>query len=102
MRHSGASAGAAASFLTTPLDLVKLRLQVQRGAAAAGEAQELSFRYRGVWHGLRSIARHEGSRALFRGAGARVLFFAPATAVSMAAYEQLKVFVPRMIGNGAK
>lgn len=75
---------------------------MQRGAAAAGEAQELSFRYRGVWDGLRSIVRNEGGRALFRGAGARVLFFAPATAVSMAAYEQLKVFVPRLVGRGAQ
>ena len=58
---SGAGAGSLAALLSNPLDLVKLRLQVQRGATATGNAAgELNFGYRGVLDGVGKIYRHEG------------------------------------------
>jgi hypothetical protein len=91
------SAGALASLATNPLDMAKLRLQVQRGAAAvavAGGASDsgLGFHYRGMLHGLSEIVAKEGWRALFRGAGARVAFHAPSTAITMTLFERCKAF----------
>jgi hypothetical protein len=69
-----ASSGALASWLTSPLDMAKLRLQVQRGQAAAATASsspsQLVTSYRGVWDCLRTAYGQGGVRALFRGAGA--------------------------------
>ena len=104
---TASTAGAAASFLTNPLDIVKLRLQVQRGmaAAAAGAAATAvhvgndsaaaaslapPFQYRNLLHGLRSIVHTEGWRALFRGAGARMAFHAPSTAITMTLFENCR------------
>ena len=81
------AAGALASFLTNPLDLVKLRIQVSRGERASGAA---AFRYTGVLHGLREVVRTGGPRALLQGALARMLFQSPMTAISMSAYEGIK------------
>ena len=85
-------ASAMASFVTTPLDLVKLRLQVQRGTAA-----DLSVGskppwepYSGMIDGLKKIVRQDGVPGLFRGAGARTVFHGPMTAITFAAYETLK------------
>jgi hypothetical protein len=101
----GAGAGAFASLITNPLDLVKLRLQVQRAAdskaatpnskaittAAKSKSALPTFRYNGMVDGLLSVWKQEGPMALFKGAGARMLFHAPATAISISAFEQLKI-----------
>lgn len=51
---SAAVAGAAASFLTNPLDMIKLRLQVQR--AYAEPSTEI---YRGIIDGLTKVIRYK-------------------------------------------
>ncbi|KAL7465029.1 hypothetical protein ACHAXS_007843 [Conticribra weissflogii] len=74
-------AGALASFLTSPLDMAKLRLQVQRGKAAssltnsADHAFGQGVQYRGMIDCLRAAFAEGGVQGLFRGAGARVLHF---------------------------
>lgn len=82
------SAGGVASFLTSPLDMAKLRLQVQRGAKIHAPEEK----YRGVWHCLTRAYQTAGVSGLFRGAGARVLHFAPATTVTMTSFETCKSF----------
>lgn len=85
-----AGSGALASWLTSPLDMAKLRLQVQRGqSAAASNSTSQTRLYTGMFDCLRS-AYKKGE--LFRGAGARVLHFAPATTVTMTTYEKCKNF----------
>ncbi len=91
----GATAGAVSSLITNPLDKAKLRLQVQRAQAAVGGAMGAggggsSFFYTGFGNALVSIWRDEGLRGLFRGAGARVLFAAPSTALSIGIFEWLR------------
>lgn len=56
---SAGGSGAVAAFMTSPLDLAKLRMQI-----SASE--------RGLIGNLRSIYFKEGVSGLFRGAGARV------------------------------
>lgn len=90
-----ASAGAAASWLTSPLDMAKLRLQVQRGKAATGEGNQVI--YRGMTDALYFAFRDGGVKGLFKGALARVLHFTPATCITMTAYETCKSFYANVL-----
>ena len=76
------------SVVTNPLELAKLRLQVQRGGGAA--ARPAAEFYRGTVHAVATIAREEGARALFRGAAARIAFHVPGTAITMTLFEELR------------
>lgn len=60
------TAGAAASWLTSPLDMAKLRLQVQRGQAASGGPVSVQM-YRGIADCLVHSYRQGGMAGLFRG-----------------------------------
>jgi hypothetical protein len=89
---SSASAGALASFLTSPLDMAKLQLQIQRGTAASSHHPR-TISYKGIVDCLTQAYRHDGFRGLFRGAGARVLHFVPATTVTMTCYESCRSYI---------
>ena len=80
-----AGAGALASWLTSPLDMAKLRLQVERGQSAAASSTDA-----GMFDCL-CAAYKKGE--LFRGAGARVLHFTPATMITMTLYEKCKMLL---------
>jgi hypothetical protein len=90
---SSCSAGALASWLTSPLDMAKLRLQIQRGKLA--NKGEVELIYRGMLDCLRYAYRDGGIPGLFRGAGARVLHFAPATTITMTSYETFRSYIGR-------
>ena len=81
---SSCSAGAAASLVTSPLDMAKLRLQVQRSSLGSGR---VSFHYRNTFDALGQIYAREGMRGLFQGAGARIAFHVPSTAITMSLFE---------------
>jgi hypothetical protein len=102
-----ASAGAAASWITSPLDMAKLRLQVQRGAAVSNpnlssasspptsssiKASPNHYQPRGMIDCLSMVYKQDGFRGLFRGAGARVIHITPATIVMMTCFEQCRSF----------
>jgi hypothetical protein len=59
----GGIAGSLASIVTSPLDVVKTRIQCQTPTSIT--------QYENVFDGLREIYRNEGFPALFRGLGAR-------------------------------
>ena len=82
----GAVSGGLAALITNPLDMAKLRLQVQRGGRG------LDFGYRNLLHGMRCIVQEEGSKALWKGAGARIAFFAPSSALNIAIFDSLKAW----------
>ena len=83
----GAVSGGLAALVTNPLDMAKLRLQVQRGGRG------LDFGYRNLLHGMRCIVQDEGSKALWKGAGARIAFFAPSSALNIAIFDTLKGWI---------
>jgi Mitochondrial carrier protein len=92
------SAGALASWLTSPLDMAKLRLQVQRGEKAANSTSSTALvEYRGVVDCLQRVYQQGGVKGLFRGAVARVYFFAPATTITMSCYETCRSFVGKLL-----
>ena len=101
---SSASAGALASWITSPLDMAKLRLQVQRGEASSPPFGTSSMRpnlvkYRGMVDCLNYAYNQGGVKALFRGAGARVLHFVPATTVTMSSYETFRSLFQKNLGD---
>jgi solute carrier family 25 iron transporter 28/37 len=79
---SGALAGAAASGLTNPLDVVRTRLQTQGEPGAR--------RYRNMWTAFRAVALEEGARGLWAGLVPRMLFHAPAGAIAWTTFELVK------------
>jgi hypothetical protein len=73
-----------ASVATSPLDLVKTRLQVQG-------SNPVLFDYDGPLDALRKILRREGPRALFDGVLARVIWLTPRLSIAVPSYELLKL-----------
>lgn len=67
----GATAGAIAAAITTPLDVCKTVLNTQQDGVRA----------QGMMDAFKQVYRFRGLRGYFRGLGARVLFQAPATAI---------------------
>ena len=92
-------AGVMASFLTNPLDMAKLRLQVQR-AGKQGGGDKSQFYYKHMLHGVYRIAVDEGPLALFAGSFARCLFHVPMVAISMSIVEVVKPRAVTMIESG--
>ncbi|KAK9276823.1 hypothetical protein L1049_006360 [Liquidambar formosana] len=81
---AGGTAGALASAITTPLDVVKTRLQCQ-GVCGADTFSSGSIRM-----ALRQIVDKEGPKALLQGLKPRVLFHTPAAAICWSTYEAMK------------
>ncbi|KAF0722446.1 hypothetical protein Ae201684_018448 [Aphanomyces euteiches] len=76
------TASAGAALVTNPLDLVKLRLQIDR--------MHSTPRYINTFQGLQRIASEEGILALWRGVGARIAFQAPLTGLTIALFTKCK------------
>mmetsp|Transcript_5548 Transcript_5548/g.16547 ORF Transcript_5548/g.16547 Transcript_5548/m.16547 type:complete len:335 (+) Transcript_5548:268-1272(+) len=74
----GFLAGGAAAFLTNPFDVVKTRLQTQPSGC-----EKL---YNGTLDCIMKTVREEGFFKLWRGAGARVLWVAPLSAITFSVY----------------
>eukprot|EP00922_Rhytidocystis_sp_ex-Travisia-forbesii_P061106 GHVS01090610.1.p1 GENE.GHVS01090610.1~~GHVS01090610.1.p1 ORF type:complete len:353 (+),score=23.94 GHVS01090610.1:147-1205(+) len=88
----GSFAGALASWITTPLDVVKLRLQVQRGWAGSKASRRTEFLYEGFFQGLRKLFSEEGLRGAYRGSLIRSCYHTPATAITIATMERIRHF----------
>ncbi|KAK4772377.1 hypothetical protein SAY86_014152 [Trapa natans] len=76
----GAFAGALTGAITTPLDVIKTRLMVQ------GPANK----YRGVFDCVQTIVQEEGSSALLKGIGPRVLWIGIGGSIFFGVLERTK------------
>jgi hypothetical protein len=78
---AGALSGAISSAIMCPADVVKIRLQV-------GEAE-----YRGVFHAIVSIVKHEGAHKLWRGVSATSTRAAVVAAAELGIYDFTKEYM---------
>lgn len=69
-------AGAIASGITCPMDVIKTRLQV--------EDTHQKDRYKNILDAITRIFREEGIRAFGKGMVARILWIAPGTGITIA------------------
>ena len=86
---AGAIAGATSRLALGPLDVVKIRLQVQLESGWNLGARGAP-KYRGMGHALATIFREEGVRGLWRGTVPGLLLTAPYCAVQFAALRKFK------------
>eukprot|EP00878_Enallax_costatus_P017113 GHUV01017968.1.p1 GENE.GHUV01017968.1~~GHUV01017968.1.p1 ORF type:complete len:292 (+),score=66.20 GHUV01017968.1:790-1665(+) len=84
---AGGLAGAAAGAITTPLDVVKTRLQTE------GVHSPKRYGTTAVVPVLRRIIAEEGLHSIWRGMKPRVLFNCPAAAISWGTYETMKALL---------
>ncbi|KAF5190493.1 Mitochondrial carrier protein [Thalictrum thalictroides] len=76
----GGLAGGISAYLTTPLDVIKTRLQVQGPM----------IRYNGWYDTFKRIWLVEGAKGMFRGSVPRVIWYVPASALTFMAVEFLR------------
>ena len=87
------SSGVVASVATNPLDVPKLRMQIQRAEMGQNRIKDLKeglYGYRNVFHGIYLIVRREGILSLWRGVGARILHMSIQSTVHLTLMEQLR------------
>ena len=85
---SGALAGTIAASVTTPLEVLKLRLQVQT-----------QTKYSSILRGLVTIFREEGMRGLYRGLGPTLVAMPPNWAIYFTSYESARTWLGREGGS---
>jgi len=78
----GSFAGAVAAVVTSPLDVVKTRIQIQTPSSMT--------RYSGMIHGLSEVWRHEGRKALFQGTAARAANMGLSAGIMLSCYATLR------------
>ncbi|XP_022134585.1 mitochondrial substrate carrier family protein E isoform X2 [Momordica charantia] len=76
----GGLAGGLSAYLTTPLDVIKTRMQVQGS----------TLRYNGWLDAVSTIWRSEGMKGMFRGSVPRITWYIPASALTFMAVEFLR------------
>lgn len=81
---SGLTTGAFAITVSSPTDLVKVRLQAQ------GRLPVEQRRYKGALDAYRTVIREEGVAALWTGLGPNVVRNATINAAELASYDQIK------------
>ncbi|CAM0140560.1 Fe(2+) transporter [Umbelopsis sp. WA50703] len=93
---AGAIAGATASSVTTPLDVVKTLLQT-RGSNSDSRIRNA----KGFMEGTKIVYDYYGWRGFFRGYKPRILTHMPSTAISWSVYEYFKWFMMDSSSNNA-
>ncbi|KAI9827045.1 MAG: hypothetical protein M1819_007037 [Sarea resinae] len=80
----GASGGVMSGIVTCPLDVIKTKLQAQRGKSAGV--------YRGMIGTARVIWREDGIRGMYRGLGPMLLGYLPTWAVYLTVYDSAREY----------
>jgi len=84
----GTIAGTVAAAATSPIDLIKTRIQVDNS-------------YTGIASTAARICREEGFSVFMRGVGARVVWVAPGCAITIAVFEDCKKVLMKATGPDA-
>ncbi|KAI9315241.1 mitochondrial carrier domain-containing protein [Dichotomocladium elegans] len=96
---AGGLAGTVMAFFNCPIELLKVKLQVQDPAGVIGPTGKLEPAYKGVLDcGIRT-ARAQGIRGLYRGIGVTLLRDSPSYVSYFVTYEGLKRLMQAMKKN---
>lgn len=83
--------GSVASIVTNPLDVVKVRMQVQRAELKWNdEISSGRYGYKNIFHGLGKMIKEEGFASLMRGVNSRVLYVGLQAAVYLSCLDSLR------------
>ncbi|XP_044476272.1 S-adenosylmethionine carrier 1, chloroplastic/mitochondrial-like [Mangifera indica] len=85
----GGLAGGFAAYLTTPLDVIKTRMQVQGS----------TVRYKGWLDAVHRISMIEGAKGMFRVSIPRITWYIPASALTFMAVEFLRDHFNQKLDN---
>eukprot|EP00127_Corallochytrium_limacisporum_P004652 Clim_evm6s172 gene=Clim_evmTU6s172 len=91
---SGAAAGTITAIATSPLDVVKTRLQITNHPSIAQDGQQGIK----VVKTLRDILKNEGIRGWYRGLGPTLMGLLPNWAIYFPAYEEYKAYTHDITG----
>ena len=101
---TGGVAGAAQSIIASPMELIKLRMQIQTNPTEIFQWGSLTQNngrvYSSPWDAFRKILREGGTRGLFKGFETTLVREVPGFAAYFAAYEYLCKLIIRNSGNG--
>jgi solute carrier family 25 folate transporter 32 len=113
---AGCMSGIATSLVTTPLDVVKTRLQnqvvfredpilpsltIQPPPNGASASNQKPPQYRGTVPSLWRVYRAEGIGGLYKGLGPAMMGYLPAFGIYFSVYSQTKVLLAYMLGGDA-
>ncbi|KAF9156657.1 mitochondrial thiamine pyrophosphate transporter [Linnemannia schmuckeri] len=114
----GASAGVVSRFVIAPLDVVKIRLQMQTqrkdlstllkrkggssGIESVASAASRQPRYKGMFSGMALIVREEGIRGLWKGNMAAEYLYLTYSGIQFLVYQQTKVFLKKSADMSAQ
>ncbi|PWN42023.1 mitochondrial carrier [Ceraceosorus guamensis] len=87
---AGGAAGATSRTVVSPLERLKIIMQVQPHQAGGSAKGAGKGAYSGVWVGLKKMWVEEGFKGFMRGNGINCLRIAPYSAVQFSTYEVLK------------
>ena len=97
--------GTIASLITNPMDIAKVRMQVQRAEMSIRGDNLLEkgrFAYRNVFHGMYSLALDEGVLGLWKGCGARVLYMSSQAAINLSVLDKIRSKILANQNGGAQ
>ncbi|KAL2129587.1 hypothetical protein VTI74DRAFT_7558 [Chaetomium olivicolor] len=101
---AGATAGLIARFVIAPLDVVKIRLQLQTHSLSDPLSHQNLHGgpiYKGTLPTLRHILRHEGLTGLWKGNVPAELLYVCYSAVQFTTYRSATLFLHSTLGEGA-
>ena len=77
-----------AAFLTTPMDVIKTRIQATPITTDNWKLNK-QLKYRNIAECIAKIYKKEGMKAFFKGSALRVIYWVPQFTVSLLAYETI-------------
>lgn len=94
------SSGIIASVVTNPMDIVKVRMQVQRAELKKGETLEKGrYGYKNLFHGMVMVFRKEGTLGFFRGCYTRILYMTLQGALNVTAVDHIRNIILDGLGK---